>query len=132
MPGLVLKLAPKERLLVNGVVLENGDRRSRITVMTPAARILRLRDALHPDEATTPVRRVCYILQLALSGDVDEQAAHEQVLDGIAQLEGVFSDQDSKAHLSAAAEAVSDGTSYRALKILRLLIPREARLLEAH
>ncbi len=132
MPGLVLKLAPKERVLVNGVVLENGDRRSKITIMTPAARILRLRDAIHPDEATTPVRRVCYILQLALSGDVDEEAAHKQVLEGIAQLERVFSDRDSKAHLSAAAEAIVDGMSYRALKALRSLIPREARLLGGH
>ena len=58
MSGLVLKLAPKERILVNGAVIENGDRRSRLSIMTPNANILRLRDAIHPDEVTTPVRRV--------------------------------------------------------------------------
>ena len=51
MSGLVLKLSPKERVLVNGAVIENGDRRSRLSIMTPGANILRLRDAIHPEEA---------------------------------------------------------------------------------
>ena len=71
MSGLVLKLGPKERVLINGAVVENGERRSRLVVHTPNANILRLRDAIHPDEATTPVRRVCYNAQLILSGDSD-------------------------------------------------------------
>ena len=58
MSGLVLKLNPKERVLVNGAVIENGDRRSRLSILTPNANILRLRDALRPDEVNTPVRRV--------------------------------------------------------------------------
>ncbi len=70
MSGLVLKLGPKERVLVNGAVIENGDRRSRLSILTPNANILRLRDAIRPDEVNTPVRRVCYIAQLILSGDV--------------------------------------------------------------
>lgn len=61
MSGLVLKLSPKERVLINGVVVENGDRRSRLAIMTPEANILRLRDAIHPEEAKTPVRRVCVL-----------------------------------------------------------------------
>ena len=58
MSGLVLKLAPNERILINGVVLENGDRRARISVKTPHANILRLRDAIHPGDAVTPVSRI--------------------------------------------------------------------------
>ena len=73
MSGLVLKLAPKERVLVNGAVIENGDRRSRLSIVTPDAHILRLRDAIHPEQANTPVRRVCYAAQLVLSGDVDPE-----------------------------------------------------------
>ncbi len=30
MSGLVLKLGPKERVLINGAVIENGDKRSRL------------------------------------------------------------------------------------------------------
>ena len=50
MTGLVLKLGPHERVLINGAVIENGEKRSRLAIMTPNANILRLRDAIHPEE----------------------------------------------------------------------------------
>lgn len=129
MSGLVLKLAPKERILINGAVIENGDRRSRLSIMSPNANILRLRDAIHPDEVTTPVRRVCYIAQLVLSGDAEPEEARLQLLRGIEQLSQVMTDFDSRSHLDAATSAVNDDQHYQALKALRLLLPREERLL---
>ena len=129
MSGLVLKLNPKERVLVNGAVIENGDRRSRLSILTPNANILRLRDAIRPDEVTTPVRRVCYIAQLVLSGDVTEEDAKLQILRGIEQLSQALRDDDSRAQLDAATQAVTLNDFYRALKSLRGLLPREARLL---
>lgn len=129
MSGLVLKLGPKERILVNGAVIENGDRRSRLSILTPGANILRLRDAIRAGEANTPVRRVCYIAQLVLSGDVAEDQAHLQLLRGIEQLSQALTDPDSRIMLTEAADAVREGDFYRALKRLRGLLPREDRLL---
>lgn len=131
MTGLVLKLGPKERVLVNGAVIENGDRRSRVSILTPNANILRLRDAIRPDEVNTPVRRVCYIAQLVLSGDAKEDEARHQLLRGIEQLSQALCDPDSRTQLSDATAALSDGDFYRALKRLRSLLPREDRLLAA-
>lgn len=131
MSGLVLKLAPKERLLINGAVIENGDRRTRLTIKTPNANILRLRDAIHPEEAGTPVRRVCYIAQLVLSGDADAETARPQLLAGIEQLSQVFRDADSRGLLDSASRTVVAGQYYQTLKALRALIPREDRLLAA-
>lgn len=129
MSGLVLKLNPNERVLVNGAVIENGDRHSRLSILTPNANILRLRDAIRPDEVNTPVRRVCYIAQLVLSGDVSEEDAQFQLLRGIEQLSQALRDEDSRTHLDAATEAVNRSDFYRALKSLRNLLPRESRLL---
>lgn len=131
MSGLVLKLAPKERVLINGVVVENGDRRSRLAIMTPNAHILRLRDAIHPEDATTPVRRVCYVAQLVLSGDAEPDDTRMQLLRGIEQLSQVMTDEDSRRQLSAATRAVMAGEHYQALKNLRGLLPREERLFAA-
>lgn len=131
MTGLVLKLAPKERVLINGAVIENGDRRSRLAIMTPNAHILRLRDAVHPDEVNTPVRRVCYIAQLVLSGDAEWEEAKVQLLRGIEQLSQALTDRDSRAQLALATSAVLEGQTYQALKALRSLLPREERLLAA-
>lgn len=129
MTGLVLKLSPGERVLINGAVLENGDRRSRFSIMTPNAHILRLRDAIHPEQVNTPVRRVCYIAQLVLSGDVPAQDARPQLLRGIEQLSQVLSDPDSRTQLTIATENILVGNIYGALRALRTLLPREERLL---
>jgi flagellar protein FlbT len=129
MTGLVLKLAPKERVLVNGAVVENGDRRSRLSIITPNANILRLRDAIHPGEVNTPVRRVCYIVQLVLSGDVSPDESSMQLLRGIEQLSQVFRDDDSRARLAEATDSVVRENYYQALKSLRALLPREERLM---
>ncbi len=131
MSGLVLKLGPRERVLINGAVIENGDRRSRLSIVTPSANILRLRDAIHPDEVNTPVRRVCYIAQLVLSGDADPEEARLQLLRGIEQLSQVLTDHDSRLQLDKATASVMDDQFYQALKALRALLPREERLLSA-
>jgi flagellar biosynthesis repressor protein FlbT len=129
MTGLVLKLSPGERVLINGAVIENGDRRTRVAILTPRANILRLRDAIHPDQVTTPVRRVCYVAQLVLSGDAEPALARQQLLRGIEQLSQVFRDPDSRQALSVSTEAVAADNFYAALKHLRSLLPREERLL---
>lgn len=128
MSGLVLKLGPRERIMINGVVMENGDRRTRINIVTPDANVLRLRDAIHPHEATTPVKRVCYIAQMVLAGEADPIEARPQLLRGIEQLSHVFGDAESRESLDAATAAVTEGHHYQAMKALRALLPRETRL----
>lgn len=129
MSGLVLKLGPKERVLVNGAVIENGDRRSRLSILTPNANILRLRDAIRPDEVNTPVRRVCYVAQLILSGDANADDARLQLMRGVEQLSQALTDDDSRKLLSEATAAFTENEFYRGLKRLRGLLPREERLL---
>jgi len=129
MSGLVLKLSPKERLLINGAVIENGAKRSRFSVITPNANILRLKDALHPKQARTPVRRVCYIAQLVLSGDIDEESASSQLLEGISQLQQVMGGSICQKVLILAQDAIESGQYYQGLKCLRQLVPFEDALL---
>lgn len=129
MGGLVLKLKPRERFMVNGVVLQNGDRRGNIVVVSPDVNVLRLKDAIHPDEVKTPVTRVCYIAQLVLAGEADAEEARFQVLRGIEQLSQVFTDADSRSHLAKATEEIKEDRFYHGLKSLRALLPREQRLL---
>lgn len=131
MTGLVLKLGPHERVLINGAVIENGEKRTRFAVMTPNANILRLRDAIHPDEVNTPVRRVCYVAQLVLSGDIAPAEARMQLLRGIEQLSQALTDPDSRNLLATASTAVVENQHYAALRALRALLPREERLFAA-
>ncbi len=128
MTGLVIRLAPYERVLLNGAVIENGDRRASLSIRTPNANVLRLRDAIHPEQANTPVKRTCYLVQLVLAGDSTPADMHQPLIRAIEQLSQVFTDADSRAQLNQATAHVIGGEHYQALKALRQLIPREARI----
>ena len=90
--------------------------------------VLRLRDAIHPDSARTPVSRALYIAQLILSGDADPVEGRRQLLVAIEQLSQVFDDRDSRLLLAEATVAAVEANPYQALRKLRDLLPREARL----
>lgn len=51
--ALKLSLKPGERIVVNGAVIENGDRRS-VFVIENRARVLRESDIMQPEDAVTP------------------------------------------------------------------------------
>ena len=129
MSGLVLKLSPYERVLVNGAVIENGHRRSKLSIVTPNANILRLRDAIRPEEANTPVRRVCYIAQLVLSGDVGKEASTTQLRQGISQLHMALQGHVGVEQLHDANRALEEGDFYKVLKSLRSLLDLEQALM---
>jgi len=129
MSGLVLKLRPSERVMINGAVIENGDRRARLKILTPRANVLRLRDAIHPEEAKTPVRRICYTAQMVLAGEADKDDGRKKMSTGMAQLAQVFNDTKSIQILAEAAAFLADGNDYQVLKSLRQLLPIEEKLM---
>lgn len=128
MSGLVIRLAPHERVLLNGAVIENGDRRASLAIKTPNANVLRLRDAIHPEQANTPVKRTVYLAQLVLSGDNTADDVKIPLMRAIEQISQIFTDCDSRELLRAASDHVLSDDYYLALKTLRLLLPREERL----
>lgn len=90
MTGLVIKLKPNEKVLVNGVMLQNGDRAARIRIRSEDVSILRARDAIEKQDANTPLKRVYYIAQLALAGEADENQAADEILAGLTPLMSIF------------------------------------------
>ncbi|PQA88105.1 flagellar biosynthesis repressor FlbT [Hyphococcus luteus] len=91
MGGLILKLRPHEELMINGVLVENGERNTRLRVKTENAHILRLKDALKPEEATTPLKRAYYIAQLAVSGQLSSAEAAAILKEALASKPGFTS-----------------------------------------
>ncbi len=52
---LKLSLKPGERFVVNGAVLQNGDRRA-VLLLQNKASILREKDIIQPEDANTPAQ----------------------------------------------------------------------------
>lgn len=129
--GLVLRLRPHEKFLVNGVVIENGARRARLRVETPDAHILRVRDALHPEEADTPAKRLYYAAQLAVAGEADPDRARTELQQGLEALKSALGDNICREALDKAIKDAEAGKFYGVMRALARVLPIEKTLLAA-
>ena len=127
--GLIIRLRPYEKFLVNGVVIENGDKRTRLRIKSQDANILRLRDAMHPSEATTPVKRLYYVAQLMVTGDAEAESAKLELIRGLESLYEALPDQGHRDHIELAQRNLNDNEYYRVMRALRPLITIEEQLL---
>ena len=128
MAGLVLSLRPYEKVLIGGVVVQNGEKKSSLRVLDEAAGVLRLSDAMHPDDARTPLARCYYAAQLLLTGQAGEGG--EAVLTGLLDdARAAFTGFAFASDLAGAAEAARAGAWFRVMRALRPLLPQEAALL---
>lgn len=80
MPGLALKLGPGERVLINGVLVENGPRRTQLVIKSDNAAILRMREAINEDDVIGPASRAYLIAQRAVTGELPLPAALSAIL----------------------------------------------------
>ena len=129
MSGLVLTLAPGESFIVNGAVLENGDRPSRIRIKDNDARVLRCSDALKPADVDTPVKQVYFAIQLFITGDLDPDDAMPAVKKECAALEDVFSSVNASL-MPRLLNMLDRGNFYSALNHLKGIMTLERKLLD--
>ncbi|WND02573.1 flagellar biosynthesis repressor FlbT [Temperatibacter marinus] len=61
--ALKLSLKPDEKLVINGAVVANGERRATLIVHNKAS-ILREKDIMQEDEVSTPARRIYFPVML--------------------------------------------------------------------
>jgi flagellar protein FlbT len=130
MPGLRLKLRPNERVLINGAVLENGRTQVELSVLTPETKILRLRDALRPDSINTPTKRVCYIAQLVVAGEMQPDEAISKFVRGVVELKQVFLDRGSQATMDQAIQFARARNFYKAMQCMRRILLYEELVIE--
>lgn len=127
--GLIIRLRPHEKFLINGCILENGDKRAKLRVKTEGANILRLRDALHPSEATTPVKRLYYVAQLIVTGDITAETALPELAKGFDDLYNAITDEECREQIDHAREHLDAGEYYRVLRALKSILPYEEKVL---
>ena len=121
--ALNLTLKPFERFVVNGCMMRNGGRKSTITVENRAD-IIRETDLLKPDAASTPVRIVYFLIQNALIEPARRERLLKEIQTRLAQLVPVFG-EELRQHVFEAANNVSRGEYFTALRDLRPLMKRE-------
>lgn len=111
---LKLSLKPGETFVVNGAVVRNGERRG-VLLLETQARILREKDLMSPEDATTPMSRAYFaIMQMYLLGDVDGPS-YDRAADAIAGLMVNAADKDERDTVLEISADVASGALYRAL-----------------
>ena len=123
---LTINLKPHERLIVNGVVIENSGPAAKILVHNNAA-LLREKDIVTEEQANTSARRIYFAIQcqylFPAKGDV--------FLPIIEKFLGEFEEAapSTAALIGEIRGQVRDGQLYRALKSAKQLIAREQEIL---
>jgi flagellar biosynthesis repressor protein FlbT len=70
---LKLSLKPQEKFVLNGAVVANGDKRASLVLQNKAC-VLREKDIMQPEHATTPARRIYFpIMMMYLDPREDEK-----------------------------------------------------------
>lgn len=118
---LKLSLKPGETFILNGAVVRNGDRRG-VLLLENQARILREKDIMQPEEATTPARR-CYfaIMQMYLSGE-KEGPAYDRTMRAMADLLAVTQLPADRKLLADVSELIAAGNLYKGLTKCRKFV----------
>lgn len=125
---LALKLRPGERFVINGAVIHNGTHRHTL-YLANRAQVLRERDVMQIEQATTPVSQLHYLIQLMLldpAGASDYRPAYERRR---AELMDALRSPDMQAALAEVGRHVDAGDHYKALAALRVVKGYEASLL---
>lgn len=122
--GLRIRLKPREKLIINGCVVENGDRRNTITVSS-FGQVLKSRDIIQPEHARTPVQKLYFEIQALL---IEAARSYDRV-EGVnalaSQLIRTGQLSDCVDEVMRAMDFVHAQDPYRALAELRpLAIPR--------
>lgn len=125
---LKISLKPGERFVLNGAVIENGDRRANLVLKNKAA-VLREKDILQEADVNTPVRRIYFpIMMMYLSDKADDKLYDEFVL-RMNEFMGVVSDPSVLATCVSVSRDVMAGEHYKALMGCRKLMTYEAERL---
>ena len=124
--GLRLTLKPNERIVINGCVIRNNDRRQ-LLIIENQADVVREADLLDDNDVRTPVKEVYFFIQSALLDTKIREKVVPIVQKKLGQLAPVFHDEIT-VHIFDAANHVSCGNYYKAMRALRPVVEYEATL----
>lgn len=124
---LKVTLDANEQIIVNGCAIRNTGRRSALMIESHAD-VVRGRDLITAAEATTPVTRAYFLIQTALTEIKRREDLLKPIQHSLAELATVFGGENL-AHIFEAANFVSQGDLYKALRELRPVRRHEAALL---
>lgn len=121
---LKLSLKPGEKFVLNGAVVQNGDRRG-VLVLQNKASVLREKDIMQQDEANTPARRIYFPLMMMYLDEVGADRYYDEFVRRLSEFMGAIRNPEILAHCVNVSKHCMEREYYKALMLCRKLIDYE-------
>lgn len=122
--ALKLSLKPDERLVINGAVIANVDRRTTLIVHNKAS-ILREKDILQEEEVNTPAKRIYFPIMLMYMDQATTAKYYDEFVLRMTEFMGVISTPEAVENCVQISKDVMAKNFYKALMNCKKLIEFE-------
>ncbi len=121
---LKLSLKPGERFVLNGAVVQNGDRRCSLVLQNKAS-VLREKDIMQAEEVNSPARHVYFPVMMMYLDEGGADKYYDEFLRRMTEFMGVISNPLVLAECVAISKSIMVQEYYKALMGARKLIEYE-------
>ncbi len=121
---LKLSLKPGERFVLNGAVVQNGDRRG-VLLLQNKASVLREKDIMQADEAKTPARRIYFPVMMMYLEEANASRHYDEFVRRLTEFMSVIRNPDVLADCVNISKHAMAHEYYKALMLCRKLIEYE-------
>ena len=121
---LKLSLKPGEKFVLNGAVVQNGDRRG-VLVLQNKASVLREKDIMQPEDAVTPARLIYFPVMMMYLDEPGALRYYDEFVRRLSEFMGVIRNPDVLADCVAISKHAMSKEYYKALMLCRKLIEYE-------
>ncbi len=121
---LKLSLKPNEKFVLNGAVVQNGDRRATLVLQNRAA-VLREKDIMQAEEATSPARRVYFPIMMMYLDQEESSPYYDEFILRMSEFMGAIKNPAVLEECVAISRDVMLGDFYKALNRCRKVMDYE-------
>jgi flagellar protein FlbT len=121
---LKLSLKPGEKFVLNGAVVQNGDRRG-VLVLQNKASVLREKDIMQAEEANTPARRIYFPVMMMYLDEPGASRYYDEFVRRLTEFMGAVRNPEILADCVAISKHCMAREYYKALMLCRRLIEYE-------
>ncbi len=125
---LKLSLKPGERFVLNGAVVQNGDRRGSLILQNKAS-VLREKDIMQAEDANSPAKRIYFPVMMMYLDEGSADKFYDEFVRRVTEFMSVVKNPDALADCVAASKHVMAREYYKALLSARKIIDYEEQRL---
>ncbi len=122
--ALKLSLKPGERFVLNGAVVQNGDRRG-VLILQNKASVLREKDIMQAEDANSPARLIYFPVMMMYLDEASASKFYDEFAMRLSEFMGATRNTEILADCVAASRHVMAREYYKALMAARKLVDYE-------